>query len=353
MYDETRLSAVKLDVNRILQAYFDTQVAAAAEIDPAYLALWETISGLTMHGGKRLRPFLTVLGYEACGGSEYDKILHLAAAQELLHSSLLIHDDIMDRDYVRYGRDNVAGVYQKNYRHHNQDAGTVDHYAAGAALLAGDLILSAAHQFVAAIAFDETRKTQIMEIFAASVFEVIGGQLLDTEAAILPFADADSLKIARYKTASYSFVGPLCIGAAAAGAPEKTLSELRLLGREVGIAYQLVDDMLGVFGREEDTGKPAVSDLREGKRTYVMQQTMRLSSPGDQKIILRALGNPKASPSDLTAVRHIVEMCGARTLIRNLVAGYRDKALASLDMLDIQESARSALKQLVATYLRI
>lgn len=345
--------AVKRDVNQLLQAYFDAQVARAAAVDPAYAALWEAMSELTMHGGKRLRPYLAVLAYQACGGSDYRRILRPAAAQELLHASLLMHDDIMDRDYMRYGRDNIAGVFRKKYASYISDAATVDHHAAGAALLAGDLMLAAAHQFTAESDFDQAKKRGAMQVLETGMFEVVGGQLLDTQAAILPVGQADSLKIARYKTASYSFMGPLGVGAVMAGASPKTVTGLQLFGRHAGIAYQLADDMLGLFSTEAETGKPAVSDLREGKRTYLLQQTMLLATPRDQKIIAAALGNPQATAGDLATVRDIVAACGAKTRAQDQIAACAQAAFAALDGLKVHPDARARLEQFAHSWLRI
>jgi len=250
----------------MLRKYFDERIARAAEIDPAYAVLWQAMAKFTEGGGKRLRPYLTVLGYEAFDGADYGKILQLAAAQELLHLSLLIHDDLMDRDYERYGHDNIAGIFRKKYARAAASSEQADHNAQGTALLAGDLLLADAHQLVMQSGFSEAQKAKASDLLKTVMFEVVGGQLLDVQGGMQAFDKVDSIKVARYKTASYSFIGPLCVGATMAGATEKMLGLMELFAEQAGVAYQLQDDMLGLFGGSA-SGMRSLSDLREGKLT--------------------------------------------------------------------------------------
>jgi len=223
----------------MLRKYFDERIARAAEIDSAYAVLWQAMAKFTEGGGKRLRPYLTVLGYEAFDGADYGKILQLAAAQELLHLSLLIHDDLMDRDYERYGHDNIAGIFRKKYARAAASSEQADHNAQGTALLAGDLLLADAHQLVMQSGFSEAQKAKASDLLKTVMFEVVGGQLLDVQGGMQAFDKVDSIKVARYKTASYSFIGPLCVGATMAGATEKMLGLMELFAEQAGVAHLL------------------------------------------------------------------------------------------------------------------
>ncbi len=311
--------------------------------------LWQSLSDLTLAGGKRLRPYMCVLGYRAFGGRDSASILNLAAAQELLNAGLLVHDDVIDRDHIRYGRDNISGIYLKNYVKASETDSGAGHYAMSAALLAGDLMISSAHQFITKTNFSAAKKSLAMEIFGATVFEVTGGQLHDMQSATQSLGEVDSIKIARHKTASYSFVGPLSIGAAMAGAPEDMQEKLREYGENAGIAYQLQDDMLGLFGDPASTGKPEVSDLREGKRTFLIQQAFQMADSAGKSTILAALGNPEVSRDELEAVRHIVEQSGAHGYVKKLIEKYAKAAITSLGELRIDAGVKTELSQFVTS----
>jgi len=334
----------------MLRKYFDERIARAAEIDPAYAVLWQAMAKFTEGGGKRLRPYLTVLGYEAFDGADYGKILQLAAAQELLHLSLLIHDDLMDRDYERYGHDNIAGIFRKKYARAAASSEQADHNAQGTALLAGDLLLADAHQLVMQSGFSEAQKAKASDLLKTVMFEVVGGQLLDVQGGMQAFDKVDSIKVARYKTASYSFIGPLCVGATMAGATEKMLGLMELFAEQAGVAYQLQDDMLGLFGGSA-SGMRSLSDLREGKRTYLMQQAMQRATPSGRKILEQSLGNEAATEDDLEAVRTMVASCGAKAQAQEQIATYTKKALTYLSELKIRESEREALAGLIKSGL--
>jgi geranylgeranyl diphosphate synthase type II len=290
---------------------------------------------------------MVVLAYRAFGGRDNQSILRLAAATELLHSGLLIHDDFIDRDFSRYGRDNIAGTYRKKYAKIPGAAALVDHFAASVAVMAGDLMISAAHQFITQTNFSSAKQRHAMAIFGSGFYEVIGGEFLDTQSVILPLEEVDSLKIAMYKTATYSFITPLCLGAAMAGASAKKIKPLRLYGQNIGIAYQLVDDLLGLFGEESETGKPAFSDLREGKRTFLIQQALRLSGSTERAYILKNLGSPEAGRRELEAFRKIVVGCGALAYVEKQIADYGKRGLDLLDKMDVSSAARKEFSSFV------
>ena len=146
-------------LDRTLNDYFERSIHAATAIDPSYRQLWETLYGLIRSGGKRLRPQMTILAYETFGGKDAELIIPIAAAQELLHFSLLIHDDVIDRDYTRYGTQNVAGTYKTIYSRFLTDNTDKVHFAHSAAILAGDLMLSGAHELISA---SQLSKSQIL-----------------------------------------------------------------------------------------------------------------------------------------------------------------------------------------------
>lgn len=341
------IQSVMDDVNAYLAEYFAAQVREAAAIDEAFKHLWQATGDLFLHGGKRLRPYLAVISYIGCGGRAYEDILPVAVSHELLHASLLVHDDIIDRDYIRYGQDNVAGTFLKKYAQLTSNDAEAHHYAGAAALLAGDMLLSASHQWVAASSFSAAQKTKAGALLSKAIFDVCAGEFLDAESALLPPEKVDSLKIAEYKTASYSFVTPLSVGANMADASEEDVAALTRFGSSVGIAYQMVDDLLGMFGTEAVTGKSALSDLHEGKRTYLMQQCLMRIQGEEKAYVLDVLGNREASYVDLEKVRDILAASGAKAAVEALIASHKNDALAALAACNLTAQAAEQLTVLV------
>lgn len=309
-------------LDQTINGFFERSINYATRIDPSYRQLWETLFGLIRSGGKRLRPKMTLMAYEAFGGDDVTTIIPVAAAQELLHFCLLIHDDVIDRDYIRYGTANIAGRYKIIYSKYVASAEDQTHYAHSAAILGGDLMLSGAHQLIASSNLSDEDKTLAQEYLAHSTFEVAGGELLDTELSFAPYNDGDALKVAKYKTASYSFVSPLMTGALLAGMNEHQNNALHSYATALGIAYQLVDDVLGVFGDEKETGKSSSSDILEGKRTYMIEQTLAALDSGDKAVFSQAFGNPQASSLEIQTVKQLIESSGAKQLTQQKIAEY-------------------------------
>lgn len=265
------LPATKQVVDAYIMDLINDRVAQATVVHPRYERLWREIARIYQAGGKRMRPYLTVVGYGALDAA----IIPVAAVQELLHVAMLVHDDIIDRDVVRHSQPTVNGAYEADYAPLLPPQQTT-HYANSVALLAGDALLSEAYHLVQSAPFSSSVIRQLSERLSQSVFEVIGGELIDVEAGFIMTEQFDPMTIYRYKTASYSLVGPLVSGALCAEVDETTRGILQEFGTQCGIAFQLQDDLIGMFGDEATTGKSADTDVREGKRTVLIaeHQTM-------------------------------------------------------------------------------
>lgn len=298
-------------VEASLTEVFTKGIRDARDIDPRYERLWQSLADLVSHGGKRLRPRMVLLAYEAFGGQQSQLIAPVAAAHELLHTSLLIHDDIIDRDTSRRGRKNINGLYEEFYHPYHLDPNDVVHYSHSAAIIAGDVLLSAAHQIIAESSLESSQKTIAMQFLSRGIFEVAGGELLDIESTFMPTAQSSAAIIARYKTASYSFIAPLLSGAALAGASAAQQNYLRQFAESLGVAYQFSDDILGIYGDEKITGKSANSDIREGKLTYLIEQYLALTPPDSRDIFIAAFHSNNASLSDIRALKEAIEKSGA------------------------------------------
>lgn len=301
----------------------------------SYERLWIGLHSLISSGGKRLRPQMTVLAYAALGGEDTDSILPIAAAQELLHFSLLIHDDVIDRDYVRYGVANIAGQYKVSYSQFAASEDDLSHYAHSAAILAGDLMLSGAYKLIATSKLSHEAIATAQSLLSTGIFEVAGGELLDTELSFMPYQTGDALKVATYKTASYSFVAPLLTGASLAGADKNQLAALRSYATALGIAYQLTDDILGVFGDEQQTGKSTTSDIAEGKRTFMVEKALQAFSASEMTIFMMAFGNPNATPIEVSTAKQLLESSGVKQVTEQKIAELTDQALVYLDSINL------------------
>jgi geranylgeranyl diphosphate synthase type II len=294
-----------MSVDEVIESFISKRLVEARAISPYYEDLWGNIARLINAGGKRVRPKMTTLAYEAFGGTNNDAIQCVAASQEFLHLSLLVHDDIIDRDYIRYGVDNIVGSYKKEgYKQVKNDDDRL-HYSHSAALLAGDLLLSSSYRLISESGFDAELLGRVMTIHSQGIFEVAGGELIDTESAFRPFGEIDARTVALYKTASYTFVAPLLIGATLAGASDEALQSVRLFARNLGIAYQLRDDIIGTFGDEETIGKTTIGDIREGKHTYLVEQFYEFATNEDKIIFELYFGNTKIQKSDLAIVKKL------------------------------------------------
>lgn len=317
--------------NKTLASFFQESIAEAEKISSNYSKLWRHMETVVMHGGKRLRPYLAIVGFGQYDEASIQKTVPFAAALELLHAALLMHDDVIDRDDIRHGADNLNGLYKKEYVSVAQPDRT--HYAHSAAILAGDLLISAAHRLIIANTTDPEDQVVALAQLYQSNFEVAGGQLMDVEATFLEQEELRALPIATHKTASYSFIGPLLTGARLAHAPKKQIDTLRTFGLNLGIAYQLQDDVLGVFGDASVTGKSTVNDIREAKHTYLIEQYIA-SNQVDTQLLKSVFGNADASDAEIARFKQSLQDSGARTQTEEAIKSYIEKAQSALDGLD-------------------
>ncbi|HWT39768.1 MAG TPA: polyprenyl synthetase family protein [Dongiaceae bacterium] len=342
-------TTIKHRVNKALTLFFDERTHEAQTIHASYAQLWETAATLVAAGGKRFRPYMTLLSYWMyLPDAKLKAIMPAALAQELVHSALLMHDDIIDRDLVRYGVPNVAGHYKEHrYRAHLTDEAERHHFASSAALLAGDVFVSEAYQLLQRVDASPKRIAQATAILATGIFEVIGGELLDGEVAFMPEGFISAETVARYKTASYSFISPLSMGAVLAGAPPSDVKALTTLAEHIGIGYQLRDDLLGIFGDEETTGKSTTGDIREGKRTYLIEQFDALATPEQKETFYAIFHHPEATAAEIKKAKHLLEKSGAVEAVETAIEAREWEALQRLHDLHISADAHHELKQFI------
>jgi geranylgeranyl pyrophosphate synthase len=319
----------------------------ARRISPHYETLWQDIQVLYHAGGKRLRSYMTLLTYEAFSTASPDTIMPAAAAQELLHSAMLIHDDIIDRDDIRYGVKNVASQYMDHYEELIEDTVDRQHYANSAAMLAGDLLISQAYILIAETKVEPSLVLASQRLLAQAMFRVIGGELLDTEAVFRGADSANPLLIAEEKTASYSFVTPFLIGATLSQASPIQRNILEKLGEQLGIAYQLRDDILGVFGNEDVTGKSTDGDLKEGKQTFLLEEFQKLAIDTQHDEFHTLFGRHDVTDADIVRMKALLIESGAKDAVEALILAYQEHAHILVESLDIDEHHHVAFRQLI------
>lgn len=339
--------SVRTDIDSAIFLHIDQSLGRAMTMSGDYARLWSAIRELMGSGGKRIRSRIVVLSYQMFGGDDVQSIVPVAAAHELLHLGMLIHDDIIDRDYVRYGVKNIAGSYDEVYAEAVTDPASRLHYAHSAALLAGDLMLSEAYQMILSANISSTKIVEVQKIFGRGIFEVIGGELLDTEAAFLGVDGASPELIALHKTASYTFILPMLIGACLADASADQKKGVIEFAKNLGIAFQLRDDVLGVFGDEAETGKTNTGDIREGKRTYMIERFYQLAGDAEKLEFETLFGNEGISMDDADRVRELLRESGALDETEQAIAHYTHRARAALGTLDIGSAFIEEVNELI------
>ena len=328
-------------VDEYLSQYFRRRTSDAGELGDSYVHLWQSLEKLVLAGGKRLRPYILLATYQAYNSDgQLSDVIAAAAAHELIHSAMLIHDDIIDRDSMRYGVENISGQYQSHYGPYISSREELAHMSLSAALLAGDALIADAHMLIRSTHRAVELVNQAESILNKEIFEVIGGELLDVEVAFMPKGTISLDAIAQYKTASYSFVGPVTTGAILAEAPEADINILKEYAIIIGVGYQLRDDLIGVFGNPEITGKSNASDIQEGKRTYIIEKFEQLATNEQKALFFETFHNPMATTEDIQTARTLLSDSGARAAVEQLIEDKRIKAIDRISQLSLSDEAK-------------
>lgn len=303
-------------------------------------------------GGKRLRPTFAYWGWRASGGDPADEALvTIGAALELFQASALVHDDLIDASDTRRGLPSVHRRFAALHRDSGWQ-GDADGFGAAAAILLGDMLLAWSAEVFDHAAVDGARLRAARAVFDRMRTEVGGGQYLDMLEQVsgggAPSGQAERARtVIRYKSARYSVEHPLVIGGALAGAPEPLLADYRRFGAALGEAFQLRDDVLGVFGDPEQTGKPTGDDLREGKRTLLIAYALERASAEQAALVGSLLGDPALDLDGVTALRDVLVGTGALARVEALVTDLVADARGTLDAAGVTADGRKALSQLI------
>lgn len=343
-----------------LTRFLEARRAGSAEIDPAFAEATSALVDFVLCGGKRIRPTFAWWGWRGAGGSpgspEAAAVLRAISALELIQACALIHDDLMDASATRRGRPTVHIDFARRH----VDAGWRGHparFGAAAAILLGDLALVWADDMLRAAGLAQPALNRAAAPWEAMRTEVLGGQFLD----VLHQSTGDTstraaLRIDRFKTAAYTVERPLHLGAAIAGAGPELVAAYRRYGADVGVAFQLRDDLLGVFGDPAVTGKPAGDDLREGKRTLLLALAAELAGQRGARAawttIEAAVGDPDLDADGVDRIRMLLTELGAVQAVEQRIAALTGSGLDALSTVEIDEPAASRLADLAVAATR-
>jgi geranylgeranyl diphosphate synthase, type I len=336
-------------VQSALDRFLDGQAERLAPLGPDAARLLDE-ARLSVSGGKRFRAAFCYWGHHAVApdrpGDE-DALIRACAALELLHASALVHDDLMDASDTRRGRPATHRQFARDH-HVAGWRGDREQYGAAAAILLGDLLLSWADELLRRCGLPLEQVSPALDVFDLCRSEVIAGQFLDVSVQARGLADVEAaMTVLRYKSAKYSIERPLHIGAALAGAGRETIAELTAFGLPLGEAFQLRDDLLGVFGDPATTGKPAGDDLVEGKRTVLVALALDAASRDDAARLDASLGRA-LDEAEVAELRGVIDGSGAHQQVEAVIGELSTLALAALDRAHVDDRARGVLRQLAS-----
>jgi geranylgeranyl diphosphate synthase type I len=331
-----------------LDGFLAEQATALTPLGPdAALLVGAARDAIT--GGKRLRAMFCWWGFRAVrpvsDPQEEAWLLRAAAALELLHASALVHDDLMDASDTRRGRPSVHRAFEARHRDSGW-RGDPRQYGEAAAVLLGDLLLAWSDELLRTSGFPDAAVLAALRFFDTTRTEVVTGQFLDVSVQARGGCDVgDSMRVLRYKSAKYSVERPLHVGAALAGATAAQVAALSAYGVPLGEAFQLRDDLLGVFGDPDVTGKPAGDDLSEGKRTVLVALAMQALPAEDAATLDSGLGR-SLDPDEVAALQRLIRRSGAEAEVERRIEALTGDALAALEVRTLAPESAPGLRDL-------
>lgn len=339
-------------VSAVLDAFLHDQTAVLSEVSEDCTPILEAIADL-LAGGKRLRPAFCYWGFHGVPGAVAGEgLVTAAAALELFQAAALIHDDVMDDSDTRRGKPAVHRRFEALHAAQGWD-GSYERFGLAGAVLAGDLCLGWSDELFSRSDLGVEAMVRGRRVFNTMRTQLMGGQYLDMleQASSTQRGAAGAVDRARrvltFKSAKYSIEHPLLLGGSLAGASTDLLADYSRFGLALGEAFQLRDDVLGVFGDPTETGKPAGDDLREGKRTVLVGLAVQRANAAQAAVIEKRLGAPDLDATGVEELQAVLVETGAVEGVEQLIAQQAEVATTTLDAAEITDPARAALHELV------
>ncbi|WP_156686731.1 bifunctional (2E,6E)-farnesyl/geranyl diphosphate synthase [Mycobacterium sp. Marseille-P9652] len=332
-----------------LRGYLRERRAQSAPIGDDYGLLIAALEDFVLNGGKRLRPAFAYWGWRAVAEDEPDSaVLLLFSALELLHACALVHDDVIDDSSTRRGNPTTHVRFATLHRERGW-RGSAERFGMSAAILLGDLALAWADDIVSCAELSPDAHRRVRSVWTDIRTEVLGGQYLDIVGeASAAESIASAMKVDTFKTALYTVARPLQLGVAAAADRPDVQAAFARFGTDLGVAFQLRDDVLGVFGDPAVTGKPSGDDLRSGKRTVLLAEAVELadrSDPAAAALLRRSIG-AELTDAEVDELRGVIESVGALAAAEQRIAELTRRALETVAAAPVDATAKAGLSDL-------
>lgn len=320
------LKDYKKEVDQALKVFFNQKIREVKKYGSDAEFFIQTLSRYTLGtGAKRIRAILTLVSYELFKAKRLRGLMDVSMALELIHSYLLIHDDIIDHDDFRRSQPTVHKKFEAKYK--KRFLNGIEHLGQSLAIILGDTADTLAIQLIANSTFSPEQKTKAISLMYGNIEKTLYGEMLDVLGCE---TESDIKKMIKYKTALYTFVNPLLIGASLAGASAAQSRKLEAYGNNLGIAFQIQDDILGLFGQEKVTGKPVGSDLREKKNTLLIHETKKRISAQQKRKFNEIWNKPRIANRDIQAVQSMVANSGALEYNQSIARKLANRATAGI-----------------------
>ncbi|MFI8073734.1 polyprenyl synthetase family protein [Streptomyces sp. NPDC086033] len=340
-YERWEPTLFKARVDEVLRGFVAREADEFAAVDPMLGAVAERLEAAVTHG-KRLRAAFCYWGWRAAGQPDSDALVRAAASMELVHAAAVVHDDLIDDSPLRHGRPTTHVALRAAVG----DRPDADAAGRSLAMLVGDLLMALAGQLFAASGLPAAYLVRARPLWAVMARELIAGECLEIlRTGAGPDTEA-SLKVIRYKTAKYTVEQPLLIGGALAGASMRLREGYSAYGLPLGEAFQLRDDLLGLFGDPELTGKANADDVRGRRPTALLAETWRLADDAERESLDTLLGRDDPDGKGLDAVREVMRRLKAPDRIESMIGARVEEALDVLHDLDLPAHAQGGLTAL-------
>lgn len=347
---DTFISQTRPLIEKEINTYFTKKISEQPTDSTPHLALTKLYESI--YGGKMIRGMMTVLGERITSKTEHSDIYRIAMAMEIVHTALLIHDDIMDDDLKRRGRDTLFYQYQKIGS--GKNANDAKLYGQALALCVGDIAFFMAYDILAAFISTPEKLKKIVPLFSEELYKVGYAQMEDVHFGQIDYEPTldEIIDMYRCKTARYTFTLPFTIGGILGDMNENNLATLQQFGEELGIIFQIRDDELGIFGTEDNIGKAIGSDIRENKKTLLRYLLLKRVSEEEKKRIISIFGNNEVMKEEIEYVRDLIESYKIRDEINKDILARTDKLTDLLSHMSFNDENREILQDLIEYNLK-
>lgn len=351
VYDNTMSSTVlttlkqfKSEIDKDIASALDEAIRGAEDRDAFVADALREVKRFTLAGGKRLRAAFMYYGYLAAGGTDLSRIRKTAVSIELVHAFLLIHDDIIDRDELRHGVSTMHAHFRMLGKKLflGKDAA---HFGNSMGIIIGDMVAAIGNKVIFESGFPAETVLRALAKLQDIVSLTVVGEARDVLIGYRGEAtEEEILSMYEHKTARYTVDGPLQLGVLLSGGSVETAQSLEAYAVPIGIAFQIQDDILGVFGTEEKLGKPIGSDIAEGKMTLLVSRALKNASKTEQKELLSILGKGELlQPGDIDRFRTLITDLGAYQVSQDMAREFIEEGKAALCNANISDEAKAFL----------